>query len=80
MAVRVGVEVETVAEAVFVLKQAQAIPVEAGVLRGAGAGGPLVGLGGFANNNQREARSAHRQTRTAKLSYVSISKKSSLSS
>jgi len=45
MAVRVGVEVQTVAEAVFVLKQAQAVPVEAGVLWGVGAIGPVVGLG-----------------------------------
>jgi len=58
MAARVGVEVQTIAEAVFVLKQAQAVPVEAGVLRGAGAVGPLVGFGGFANNNQRDQRTA----------------------
>jgi len=65
MAVRVGVEVQTVAEAVFVLKQARAIPVEAGVLWGVRAIGSVVGLGGSANNNQRNQRTAKPEQRSS---------------
>jgi len=65
MVIRVCIEVQTVAEAVFVLKQAQAVPVEAGVLWGAWTIGPLVGLGGSANNNQRNQRTAEPEQRSS---------------